>query len=124
MSSYFDRGAGLGGRDYGYFNRDDISGGAGPDVRATGGHGPIANENLEVDPENPNIVRAIPKTEEARFDETAGANSPDRVEGTYPAIVEGSDSERTGTSWGLPGVENASTGDTSRGDMPEGDGPG
>lgn len=124
MSGYFERGAGVGGHDHGYFNRDDISGGAGAGVRAAGGRGSIANENLEVDPENPNSVRAIPKTEEGRIDETAGTNSPDRVEGTYPAIVEGSDSERTGTSWGLPGVENASTGGMSRGAMPEGDRPG
>jgi hypothetical protein len=56
-----------------------------------------------------------------RLDETAGTTSPDRVEGSYPDIIEGSDSERTGTSWGLPGVEGAPTAGTPRGDLPEGD---
>src|SRR5437763_11528133 len=100
MSGYFDRGASAGGHDHGYFNRDDITGPEGVGVGATGGPGPVADENLEVDPENPNIVRAIPREDKARIDETAGTGSPARVEGSYPDIVEGSDSERTGTSWG------------------------
>jgi len=124
MSGYFDRGASVGGHDHGYFNQDDITGPSGVGVGATGGPGAIANENLEVDAENPNVVRAMPQRNETRIDETAGTNSPVRVEGSYPAIVEGSDSERNGTSWGLPGAVAAPTSGTPRGDMPEGDGPG
>ena len=77
-----------------------------------------------MDPENPNIVRAIPREDESRLDETAGTNSPARVKGSYPDIVEGSDSERTGTSWGRLGVEEAPTVSTPKGDLPEGEDPG
>ncbi len=42
------------------------------------------------------------------------------VRGTYPAIVEGSDSERTGTSWGELGYEDAATVETPRGLRTEG----
>ena len=38
------------------------------------------------------------------LDETAGVTTQE-ASGSHPDIVEGSDSERTGTSWGLPGVE-------------------
>ncbi|MFL5733361.1 MAG: hypothetical protein ACJ78Q_09175 [Chloroflexia bacterium] len=122
MSGYYDRGASAGGHDHGYFNREDVTGSSGVGVGATGGPGPIANENLEVDPQNPNIVRATTPTGEPAPDETAGTNSPARVGGSYPDIVEGSDSERTGTSWGLSGVEDADTLSTPMGDRPEGEG--
>ena len=121
MSGYFDKGPSAGGHDHGYFNRDDITGPEGVGVGATGGPGPVADEDLEVDPENPNIVRAVPHEGEPRLDETAGTNSPARVEGSYPDIIEGSDSERTGTSWGLLGVEDAPTVSTPQGELPEGE---
>src|SRR5438105_8002 len=132
MSGYYDRGASAGGHDQGYFNRDDVTGPEGVGS-ATGGPGGVADENfvphgvgdnLQQDPENPNIVKAVPQTESQRLDETAGTNSPARVEGTYPDIIEGSDSERTGTSWGVLGIEDAPTVSTPRGEMPEGEGPG
>jgi hypothetical protein len=71
-----------------------------------GGHGSLAHDNLEVDPENPNIMRAIPTARQATG-ETAGNTSPDTrdEDDGYGEIIEGSDSERTGTSWGLPGRE-------------------
>jgi hypothetical protein len=124
MSGYFDRGASVGGHDHGYFDHDDITGPAGVGVGATGGPGPVASENLEVDPENPNIVRAVSTRGEGPLDETAGTTSPERVEGTYPDIIEGSDSVRTGTSWGLPGVEDAPAVSAPGGNLPEGEGRG
>ncbi|HET6314362.1 MAG TPA: hypothetical protein VFH60_11020 [Chloroflexia bacterium] len=86
--------------------------------------GGALHDNLEVDAENPNIVRAIPATQRAG-DETAGNTSPGtRAEDDgYGDIIEGSDSERTGTSWGLPGREPGQT-QTSAGEVPEGEGDG
>lgn len=115
MSGYFDRGATAGGSDEGYFNREDITGPAGVGS-ATGGPGGVADDDLEVDPDNPNIVRAIPRAREARLDETAGTTSTQRIEGTYPDIIEGSDSERTGTSWGLPAIEETPHAQAKAGD--------
>src|SRR5437762_9305114 len=109
MSGYFDRGASAGGHDKGYFNREDVTGPEGVGVGARGGPGPVSNENLEVDPENPNIVRAKPEQDIEKLDETAGTTGEPRAGGSYPDIIEGSDSERTGTSWGLLGVEDEST---------------
>jgi hypothetical protein len=86
------------------------------------GQGGLAHDNLEVDPENPNIVRAIPSARGAE-DETAGNTAPstrDDQDG-YGDIIEGSDSERTGTSWGLPGRE-ASEVQTAAGPVREGEG--
>lgn len=82
------------------------------------------HDNLEVDSENPNIVRAMPSTHGAT-DETAGNTSPGtRAEDDgYGDIIEGSDSERTGTSWGLPGREPSQP-QTSAGEVPEGEGHG
>lgn len=114
MSGYFDRGASAGGSDEGYFNREDITGPAGVGS-ATGGPGGVVDDDLEVDPNNPNIVRATPHTRGARLDETAGTTSPARIEGTYPAIIEGSDSERTGTSWGIPAIEDPNAPDSQGG---------
>ena len=71
---------------------------------STGGPAHMAGDNLEVDAENPNIVRAVPPTQDAGG---TGRNvSSDTGGGKYD-IIEGSDSERTGTSWGLPGREAA-----------------
>ncbi len=79
-----------------------------------------AKDDIELDQQNPNIVRAVPQaTAQPRTDETAGVTT---VEGTFPHIIEGSDSERTGTSWGLPAVENAPTVETPQGKMAEGEG--
>ncbi|HEX8219126.1 MAG TPA: hypothetical protein VF914_07925 [Chloroflexia bacterium] len=100
----------------GYANR---SGGSGP-----GGPGDTLNDNLEVDAENPNIVRAVPSAR-GGSDETAGNTSPSTRsdDDGYGDIIEGSDSERTGTSWGLPGRESSEV-QTSAGTVPEGEGDG
>ncbi len=121
MSGYFDRGASTGGQDEGYFNRQDITGasGVGSDL---GGPGGVAHENLEADHENPNIVRAVPQSQ-AASDETAGNTSPTTRDGELGDIIEGSDSERTGTSWGLPG-RDASEVETPEGALQEGEGEG
>lgn len=121
MSGYFDRGASAGGQDEGYFNRQDITGdsGVGSDL---GGPGGVAHENLEVDSENPNVVRAIP-SERTATDETAGNTSPAARDDEYDDIIEGSDSERTGTSWGLPGREAGEV-ETPAGALQEGEGEG
>jgi hypothetical protein len=77
-------------------------------------------DDIELDQDNPNIARAVPEARaQATTDETAGVT---RVEGTFPHIIEGSDSERTGTSWGLPAVENAPTVETPQGRIAEGEG--
>ncbi len=125
MGGYFDRGASAGGHDDGYFSRPDVTGPEGVGS-ATGGPGGVVREDLEVDPEHPNMVRATPheRSDRVDVDETGGSTSTQRVEGTYPAIIEGSDSERTGTSWGLPPVERALTVETPQGKMAEGDEPG
>ncbi len=139
MSGYFSRGASAGGPDEGYFNREDVTGPAGVGS-ATGGPGGIADENLgeglleqqgvvekegiEYDPKNPYIARAIPQEGGERLDETAGTNSPMRADESYRQIIEGSDSERTGTSWDLPAREDAPTVSTPHGEMPEDEGQG
>lgn len=116
MGDYFNRGASAGGHDEGYFNRPDVTGPAGVGS-ATGGPGGVAEDDLdqgpdntviERDKDNPNIVRAVP----APNSPSAGQTSPGEITGTYPAIVEGSDSETTGTSWGLPPEEEADEGET------------
>jgi hypothetical protein len=63
----------------------------------------MAGDNLEVDAENPNIVRAVPPMQDATG---TGRNAPSDTGNEY-GIIEGSDSERTGTSWGLPAIEAA-----------------
>src|SRR3712207_2262833 len=98
MSGYFSRGASAGGNDEGYFNREDVTGDAGVGS-ATGGPGGVADADYERDENNPNIVRAISNEPEARLDETAGTNTAERIEGTYPDYIEGSDSPRTGSSF-------------------------
>jgi len=122
MAGYFDRGASAGGHDEGYQNRDNITGpeGAGS---AIGGPGGLAREDwdLEVDPDNPNIVRAVPGKHDLELDETAGSTSTARTEASNPNIIEGSDSARTGTSTGIPGVEDATTVESPRGATAEGE---
>ena len=86
--------------------------------------GEDAHDNLEVDHDNPNIVRAIPQARGAS-DETAGNTSPTTRddEDDFGGIIEGSDSERTGTSWGLPGREDSKV-QTQTGAVREGEGEG
>ena len=109
MSGYFDRGAAAGGREEGYFDRESVTGPAGVGSATGGPGGGVNKDDIEFDEQNPNIARAVPdETRAARTDETAGVTSPERAtgqSGTYPDIVEGSDSPRTGTSWGHTSVE-------------------
>ena len=135
MGGYFNRGASTGGHDDGYFNRDNVTGPEGIGS-ATGGVGGVGRDDVgyggqsnEVyaDPDNPNVVRAAPQwdnDERTNLDETAGNTSPERIEADEPGIIEGSDSMRTGNSWGKPGNEDASTVETPRGDIAEGEGAG
>ncbi len=87
---------------------------------ADGAAGRVLDENLEVDAQNPNIVRAVPPAQGAT-DETAGNTSPSTLDGEYGGIIEGSDSERTGTSWGLPGREDSEV-ESRAGAVQEGEG--
>lgn len=80
-------------------------------------HGVAPKDDIEFTVENPNVARAV-----AHPSETEGV--PAQGAGTYPDIVEGSDSERTGTSWGLPATEGGETVATPEGQMPEGEGEG
>ncbi|HET9494537.1 MAG TPA: hypothetical protein VFR15_09920 [Chloroflexia bacterium] len=85
----------------------------------------IRKDNITFDQSNPNVARAVRRR-----------SAPTEVKVTYeeylarvrrsegPDLVEGSDSERTGTTWGLPGVDNWPTVLTPEGEMPEGYGPG
>ncbi len=113
--------------DEGYYSREHTpdASASEPDTSDT------PRTDVEVDPNNPNIVRATPRENEPRLDETAGVTSQARIggdyydaEGTYPDIIEGSDSVRTGTSWGLPAIEDAPTVMTPQGFVPEGTGKG
>ena len=104
MGGYFDRGASTGGSKEGYFDRDQ-TGGTDSTYTAEGPPG-VSKDDISYDPDNPNIARAA-NTTTPGLDETAGTTSQARMQGTYPDIIEGSDSERTGTSWGIPGVEDA-----------------
>ena len=89
---------------------------------APNGPGGTLQDNLEVDADNPSIVRAIPSARRAS-DETAGNTSPDTrdEDDGYGEIIEGSDSERTGTSWGLSGREPGEV-QSSAGQAREGEG--
>jgi hypothetical protein len=81
----------------------------------------ITKDDIEFDEGNPNLARAIPRGEGHTLSEkgeAAGLHSS----GTYPDIVEGSDSERTGTSWGVPGAEDAPVAETPEGVRAEGTG--
>lgn len=122
MGGYFDRGASAGGSDEGYFNQDDVTGPSGVGS-ATGGPGGVFDNDpgLQVDAQNPNIVHATPQP---RLDETAGTTSPERISGSYPDIVDGSDSERTGTSWGIPAHEEAANVEVAGQARAEGEGAG
>jgi hypothetical protein len=81
----------------------------------------IAKDDIEFDEGNPNLARAIPRGEGRTLAEKGEAAAP-HSSGTYPDIVDGSDSERTGTSWGVPGVEDAQVAETPEGVRAEGTG--
>jgi hypothetical protein len=137
MSGYFDRGAGAGGKDEGYFNRQDVTGPEGVGS-ATGGPGGVAHENpsqglpaqqgvsekdgISYDPERPYIAHAVPTEPETGLDETAGTTSTVRADQSNQSIIEGSDSESTGTSWGLPAVEDATPGASGKSSGQQGQG--
>jgi|GEM_PF-5737089 len=124
MGGYFDRGASAGGHDDGYFERENVTGASGLGS-ATGGPGGVANDSdIELDVENPNIARAVSPNPAVAGDETGGVTTQERRTGSYPDIVEGSDSERTGTSWGVPGVQGGETVETPHGEVAEGEGEG
>jgi hypothetical protein len=74
----------------------------------------ITKDDIEFDEGNPNLARAIPRGEGRTLSEKRVAVVP-HSSGTYPDIVEGSDSERAGTSWGVPGVEDAAVAETPDG---------
>ena len=97
---------------------------------AAGGETPpytVRKDNIVFDTTNPNIARAVRQAatagdSRATYDEyVARLRSADN---NGPDLVEGSDSERTGTTWGLPGVDNWPTVLTPEGEMAEGTGPG
>ena len=102
MGGYFDRGSTAGGDSESYFDRDQT--GRTDSIQTPEGPPGVSKDDIAYYPENPNIARAEATT--PRLDETAGTTSTPRIQGSYPDIIEGSDSERTGTSWGLPGVED------------------
>ena|SRR5688500_8620624 len=104
MGGYFDKGSSAGGSNEGYFVRDQT--GSTDATQTSEGPPGVSKDDITYDPDNPNIARADIAVQ-PRLDETAGTSTQARMEGTYPDIIEGSDSERTGTSWGLPGVEDA-----------------
>lgn len=112
MSGCFESGASAGGQDEGYFNRPDVAGpggvadeNKGVDAdRQTQSHA-SGMEGIELDEQNPNIAGAVPVKDGIKIDETAGTESLLRTGEPYMDIIEGSDSERTGTSSGRPGVE-------------------
>jgi hypothetical protein len=141
MSGYYDRGAAAGGHDQGYFNREDVTGPEGVGVGATGGPGAVANENLDANEQgasaeganrldslahgpyeqvggNPNVVTPAGPV---RLDETAGTSSAVRADESYQEIIEGSDSERTGTSRSLPGRQRGADIQAGQGLSPEGE---
>ena len=90
----------------------------------TPGGGVVQKDDIEFEPENPNIARAVP---------TDGTNinhpmvTPDEeitgseYTGSYPDVVVGSDSATTGTDWGVPAVEGGEVVYTPEGWKPEGD---
>lgn len=99
---YFDRGSTAGGDNEGYFDRNQT--GSTDSVNTSEGPPGVSKDDITYDPANPNIAKAEAST--PQLDETAGTTTTPRIKGSYPGIVEGSDSERTGTSWGVPGVED------------------
>jgi hypothetical protein len=77
----------------------------------------ISKDDIVFDAENPNRARAVPPEETVL--ERARANVP-LTGGTYPDIVEGSDSIRTGTNWGVLAVEGTEADEATIEKRPEG----
>lgn len=84
----------------------------------------VQKENITFDRTNPNIARAVRRrpAEDNQLTYDEYVVRVRRAGG--PPLIEGSDSERTGTTWGLPAVDNWPTVNTPEGEMPEGYGPG
>jgi len=120
MGGYFDRGSTAGGEDEGYFDRDQT--GTTDTTSTSEGPPGVSKDDITYDPANPNI--AIAEAAPTRLDETAGTTTAPRIQGSYPDIIEGSDSERTGTSWGLPGIEDKARVETGSTSATEGEGEG
>lgn len=95
-----------------------------PTEHETPGGGVVQKDDIEFEPANPNIARAIPSGGTSvdhpvvtPDEDIAG----DVYTGTYPDVVVGSDSATTGTDWGLPAVEGGEVVYTPEGWKPEGD---
>jgi hypothetical protein len=85
----------------------------------------VRKDNITFDTENPNIARAVRR----RSGDTESRQSYDEYVARMRRagrldLIEGSDSERTGTTWGLPAVDDWPTVNTPEGELPEGTGPG
>jgi hypothetical protein len=85
----------------------------------------VRKDNISFDGPNPNIARAVRRRggdqdNRLTYDEYVARLRRDEE----PDLIQGSDSARTGTTWGLPGVDDAPTVLTPEGEMPEGYGPG
>ena len=85
-----------------------MRGNSNPSEEETPGGGVVQKDDIEFEPENPNIARAansggtdIDHPVLTPDEDTVG----DTYTGTYPDVVVGSDSATTGTDWGLPAVE-------------------
>ncbi len=78
----------------------------------------ITKDDIEYEKSNPNLAHAVPRGEGRTLAEKMDAIQEGT--GTYPDIVEGSDSERTGTSWGIEGVEGSPDVETPSGEQSEG----
>lgn len=104
MSGNIERGANTSEQDAGVVNDSDLiqPSSTGNDLNAPARAG---LDGLEVDTQNPNIVRAVASAQ-SPSGVMAGDTSTSAREDEYGDIIEGSDSERTGTSWGLPGRED------------------
>ena len=112
MGGNFDRGETAGGSADSYFDRQDMR----------GPEGVVPRDDVEFSAENPNIAKAVVPATNKTTDETAGVTT--QADNTLPDVIEGSDSERTGTSWGLPGRDDGDAVATPQGPMPEGEGEG
>src|SRR4051812_27295615 len=89
------------------------------DELTTQGPPGIAKDDIEYEKSNPNLARAVPRGEGNTLAEKMHEVAP-HTSGTYPDIVEGSDSERTGTSWGVRPVEEGEEVETPSGAQSEG----
>ena len=76
----------------------------------------ISKDDIVFDQDNPYRARAVPRGQTVL--ERARA-STQRSRGTYPDIVEGSDSVRTGTNWGVMAVEETDTKATPQAKKPK-----